>query len=58
MNIRRMWVNQPSERQPFHYLHGTNVLAVEEDDHYRIYFLNGDVISMQASRLALSIGWQ
>jgi hypothetical protein len=31
MNIRRMWINQPSTSQPLHHLHGTNVLAVEDD---------------------------
>lgn len=30
MNIQRMWINQPSELQILHHLHGTNVLAVRE----------------------------
>ena len=56
--IKRMWINQPSRSQQFHDLHGTNVLAVHEyDDTWRIYFLSGNVISHQISRLALSEGW-
>jgi hypothetical protein len=54
----RMWINQPSTSQPLHHLHGTNVLALREnDDTCRIYFLSGDVISQQAPRLSLSSGW-
>lgn len=54
---RRMWVNQPSSHQPLHRLHGTNVLAVEENDSYRIYFLEGAVVSQTAPKEALSRGW-
>ena len=55
--IRRMFVNQPSTLQPLHHLHGTNVLAVPEGNGWRIYFLDGPVISQQAPREALSEGW-
>lgn len=56
--LTRMWINQPSTLQPHHALHGTNVLAVPEyGDTMRIYFLSGNTISMQVSRLALSKGW-
>lgn len=57
----RMWVNQPSTIQPLHHLHGTNVLAIPEGDDgrtFRIYFLSGDTISMEASWLWLSRGWK
>jgi hypothetical protein len=56
----RMWINQPSTLQPFHKLHGTNVLAAREqgtDRVRRVYFLSGDVISQQMPRQALSEGW-
>lgn len=57
-DIIRMWINQPSTLQPFHHLHGCRVLATHEyDDTWRIYFLQGDVISQQISKLALSPGW-
>ncbi|MBC8737177.1 hypothetical protein F6X40_10190 [Paraburkholderia sp. UCT31] len=57
--IKRMWINQPSTLQPFHALHGTNVLATREyGDTWRIYFLSGSVISQQISALALSEGWR
>ncbi len=57
-NPRRMWINQPSTAQPLHHLHGTNVLAYQEDETtYEIFFLSGDIISQQASYLSLSEGW-
>ena len=56
--LTRMWIDQPSMSQPFHHLNGTNVLAQHEyDDTMRIYFLEGDVVSQQIPRLALSKGW-
>lgn len=59
MNIRRMWINQPSTLQPYHNLHGTNVLATRESDVTdRIYFLSGDVVSQQIDPIALSNGWR
>jgi hypothetical protein len=53
-----MWIDQPSTLQPLHKYHGTNVLAIPEGNDYRIYFLSGDTISMQASRNWLSLGWK
>ena len=54
----RMWINQPSKRQPLHHLHGTNVLAVPAyPKTMRIYFLSGPVVSQQALTLWLSPGW-
>jgi hypothetical protein len=55
---KRMWVNQPSTLQPFHNLHGTNVLAIpEREGIYRIYFLAGPIIDQELSALCLSDGW-
>jgi len=54
----RMWIDQPSTLQPLHKYHGTNVLAIPEGNDYRIYFLSGDTISMQASRNWLALGWK
>lgn len=57
--LTRMWINQPSGRQPLHAMHGTNVLAEPENgDTMRIFFLSGDVVSQRASRLWLSEGWR
>jgi hypothetical protein len=57
-NVYRMWINQPSTDQPLHSLHGTNVLAVIEDNDWRIYFLSGVVVSQVAHASSLSIGWR
>ena len=57
--IERVWINQPSTVQALHSKHGTNVLAVHEyGNTYRIYFLSGEVVSMQAFRDQLSPGWR
>ncbi len=60
MNLpQRMWVNQPSTLQLLHSLHGKNVLAVaEHDDVMRIYFVDGPIVSQQAPRNSLSVGWR
>jgi putative component of toxin-antitoxin plasmid stabilization module len=55
--IERMWINQPSTSHPLHHLHGVNVLAIEEGDAYRIYFLSGAVVSQVATKSSLSKGW-
>jgi len=56
--MKRMWINQPSKLQPYHNLHGTNVLVIHEGgDTYRAYFLNGDIIDQQIHQAALSPGW-
>jgi len=55
----RAWINQPSSLQPFHFLHGTKVLAVADDPGYfRAYFLSGDTIDIRVPDLALSPGWR
>jgi len=59
VKIERMWINQPSTLQPLHQLHGKNVLAVKEGENmYRIYFLSGETISMNAHKNTLSWGWK
>ncbi len=56
--VTRMWVNQPSATLPHHKLHGTRVLAHPEYfGTWRVYFLDGDVVSQQMSQLYLSKGW-
>lgn len=56
--LRRAWINQPSTLQPLHALHGTLVLAHPDTDAVnRVYFLEGDVLSMQVPNNALSDGW-
>jgi hypothetical protein len=54
--MKRMWINQPSTLQPFHRLHGTNVLLDEKNE--TIYFLSGNVISMMIPIETLSKGWR
>lgn len=54
----RMWINQPSTLQPHHDLHGENVLAIRNSDLWRVYFLKGDVISMNLAFNTLSKGWK
>ena len=63
VNARRMWVNQPSTLQTYHKYHGTNVLVISSPDdlfldYCRVYFLKGEVISMQMCLKALSKGWK
>ena len=56
-DIKRAWINQPSTQQPLHHLHGTEVLAATDTpETYRVYFLDGPVISQQVPRAALAFG--
>jgi len=56
MELKRYWINQPSTLQPFHKLHGTNVLGIVTNDKTTlIYFLSGDVISQEISSLSFII---
>lgn len=58
IDLRRMWINQPSTSQPYHHLHGIDVLAVRESGHtFRCYFLSGPIISQQVPGMCLSDGW-
>lgn len=57
-----MWINQPSTLQDDHEHHGRNVLAHFERDTrmgplYRVYWLDGPVISSEMLKLSLSEGW-
>jgi len=53
-----MWINQPSTLQPFHNLHGQNVLAEKDWGMMRVYFLSGDIISQRMPVECLSKGWR
>lgn len=54
----RMWVNQPSSDQTYHDWHGRRVLAIRDfRDMFRVYFLEGPIISMNMNFNALSPGW-
>ena len=55
MKIFRKWVNQPSNLQPHHELHGMEVLY--DPDEKRIYFTSGNIISQQIDPSVLSDGW-
>jgi hypothetical protein len=58
--LTRAWINQPSKLQPFHRLHGTNVLAEAELDSQgfvRVWFLGGSTISQIFPLSSLSPGW-
>lgn len=48
MEIYRGWINQPSTMQPLHALHGWRCIVVETTAETRLYFTEGDTISMQA----------
>jgi hypothetical protein len=55
---KRMWVNQPSTAQEHHCYHGERVLAMHDYGGIaRVYFLAGEVVSMQMPWRALSCGW-
>lgn len=58
MGLIRMWINQPSTLQPFHKVHGLNVLAEYQEGTSRIYFLEGSIISQNISSNCLSKGWK
>lgn len=60
IEMRRMWINQPSTLQPHHDFHGVNVLAnmTSKDSLVTVYFLEGECISIVVSRFALSAGWK
>ncbi len=61
-----MWINQPSTLQPYHNLHGKNVLCDYDWDYYaptvgniwQIYFTEGCTHSMRIEGNALSNGWK
>lgn len=56
--MKRMWINQPSTKQPLNSFHGTRVLAdMREGEYVTVYFLAGAAISMRVPRECLSEGW-
>jgi hypothetical protein len=58
MKMKRMWINQPSALQPLHKYHGVNVLAEDTDEiTVTVYFLSGDVVSMEVFDCHLADGW-
>ena len=60
MNIKRMWINQPSGLQPLRNYHGENVLANFDDTDgilVRVYPVKGPVISMNIPKNSLSPDW-
>jgi hypothetical protein len=55
---KRAWINQPSENQPLHRLHGQNVLAIREREGIaRVYPTSGQVESLEVLENCLSSGW-
>jgi hypothetical protein len=58
--LARYWINQPSTLQPCHYMHGRNVLALENPPYefVTVYFVEGPTISARIPKLALSPGWR
>ena len=59
MEMKRMWINQPSSLQPEHKRHGENVLAYVYPNRAiaRVYPLSGEIISEDMLLLILSEGW-
>lgn len=58
-----MWINQPNMFQPFHALHGRNILVntKELDDEsftVTVWFTSGNVISQIVTKHCLSKGWE
>lgn len=62
IKMTRMWINQPSTLQPWHYMHGDNVLVEMGGKNptamVTVYFTKGEVVSMLVHRNALSGGWK
>lgn len=57
IELKRYWINQPSTLQPFHKLHGTNVLGIRGNP-AQIWFLSGNIITQLIPNLCLSNGWK
>lgn len=60
--MKRMWINQPSKNQPLHSYHGVKVLSdlkpeFEGSTSCRVYFTEGNVISMSVPLICLGGGW-
>lgn len=53
--IFRAWINQPSTLQPLHHLHGQRCIAVRDrPGNLRLYFTEGDILSMDVSPMCVS----
>lgn len=53
----RVWINQPSTLQPMHKYHGMRGIAMtdpSQSDAVRIYFTEGNLLSMQIDPICLS----
>lgn len=61
MDLKRMWVNQPSALQPDHALHGECVLVNADEAKVNTvveaWFVHSAVVSQQVFRTSLSSGW-
>ena len=69
MTLQRRWIDAPSTDNPFRYLHRTRVLLdgsdsdIAEDPltgpytRYRVYFLEGNVVSAMVDCRCLGGGW-
>ena len=57
--LQRKWFNQPSTLQDYHKLHGVKVLVQEQPGRsvVQVWFLSGDVVSMEVPPGVLSDGW-
>lgn len=59
--MKRMFIDAPSKFNILHHMHGTKVLAATErhdSQMARVYFLEGDTISMSIPYSYLSEGWR
>lgn len=56
----RYWINQPSENQPLHHLHGLNVLAPRNitTTSVTVYPVKGETVSLIVLAVCLSRGWK
>lgn len=60
MRMKRCWINAPSTFDPYHNLHGENVLvSVSElrNELPTVYFVRGPVVSQLVPRSSLRPGW-
>lgn len=61
LEIKRMWINQPSSNSHLNKYHGQRVLAVLDNNNQgivKVYFTEGSIISMVVPANVLSNGWR
>jgi hypothetical protein len=61
MNLKRMWINQPSTLQKYHKLHDVNVLVEDipkREKYTRIFHISGIVHSEEVDSNILEDGWR